>query len=198
MKKILLVALIGLAALSASAEKADANKTAVINYDSLDSDEVTQTTILTGNVILTKGTLVLKSDKAVIKETPEGYMAVTLTSNGAKSATFRQKRDAGPDLWMEGEAKRIEYDERNELVKLFAAAKVRQLEGAKVVRLVESEYLSYDSRKEVLVSRNDASGEHKPGMGRGTMILEPKVRRPAPATPAATPTPPATPATGTP
>ena len=97
-KNILALALLGLLALGASAEKADAGKQAVIDYDTLDVNEVTQTTTLTGNVIVTKGTLVLKSEKAVIKESPEGDMYVTLTSSAGKPATFRQKRDGGRDL----------------------------------------------------------------------------------------------------
>src|SRR5919112_2795426 len=105
MKKILhnvfAAALLSLLSLSAGAERADSLKQAVVDFDSLDVDEVTQTRILTGNVVLTRGTLVLKSDRALVKETPEGYMSVTLTSNNGRVATFRQKRDGGPDLWME-------------------------------------------------------------------------------------------------
>ncbi|NHZ40325.1 MULTISPECIES: lipopolysaccharide transport periplasmic protein LptA [Massilia] len=185
MKKFLAFALLGLAAASASAEKADAAKQAVIGYDSLETNEVTQITILTGNVVVTKGTLILKSDRATIKETPEGDMFVTLTAGAGKAATFRQKRDGGPDLWIEGQAQRIEYDERNDMMKLFSNARIRQLEGAKPTNEIESEFISYDSRKEVFLARNDASGTNKPGQGRGTMIIAPRKPRAAPATPAA-------------
>lgn len=173
MKKLLFCALLSLASLNAVAERADQFKEAVIEYDSLDVDNVTRTSVVTGNVVVTKGTLVLKSDKAVLKETPEGYHHVTLTSSG-KPATFRQKRDGGPDLWVEGEAVRIEYDERADIIKLFDNAKIRQLEGRKPTDQFESEYISYDSRKEQLVSRNDASGVVRPGKGRGTMIISPR------------------------
>ncbi len=183
MKKILILAMLGLAAMSASAEKADATKQTVLNYDSFDADEVTQTTVLSGDVVVTKGTLVLKADKAVVKESPEGDIYVTLTVNGGKLATFRQKRDGGPDLWIEGEAQRIEYDERNELVKLFSKAKLRELEGQKLTGEVGSEFISYDSRKGQLSGRNDASGTDKPGKGRGTMIIGPRKPRPAAGTP---------------
>lgn len=185
MKKFLLLVMLSVASLSASAEKADSAKQTVINYDSLDVDDVSQTSILTGNVVVTKGTLLLKSDKAVIKETPEGYMFVTLTAANGKSATFRQKRDAGPNLWVEGEASRIEYDERTEIVKLFTNARLRELEGPKPTRTVESEYITYDGRKEQFATRNDASGETRTGKGRATMIIAP--RKPTAPAPAATP-----------
>jgi lipopolysaccharide export system protein LptA len=181
---VIAAAFLSLLSLSASAERADSLKQAVINFDSLDVDEVTQTRILTGNVILTRGTLIMKSDRALVKETPEGYMSVTLTSGPGRVATFRQKRDGGPDLWMEGQAERIEYDERQELVKLFSKAIVRQLENGRLTNELDGAYISYDSRKEVATVRNDASGESKLGGGRGTLIIAPRRGAPA-AAPAA-------------
>jgi lipopolysaccharide export system protein LptA len=186
MKKILAAAFLSLLSLSAGAERADSLKQAVVNFDSLDVDEVTQTRILTGNVILTRGTLTLKSDRALVKESPEGYMSVTLTSNAGRVATFRQKRDGGPDLWMEGQAERIEYDERQELVKLFSKAIVKQLENGRLTNELNGPYISYDSRKEVATVRNDATGESKVGGGRGTLIIAPRrTAAPAAGTPAA-------------
>ena len=183
MKKLLAAAFLALLSLSASAERADSLKQAVINFDSLDVDEVTQTRILTGNVILTRGTLTLKSDRALLKESPEGFMTVTLTSGPGRVATFRQKRDGGPDLWVEGQAERIEYEEREELVKLFSKAIVKELENGRMTNELVGPYISYDNRREVATVRNDASGQTKAGGGRGTLIIAP--RRTAPvATPA--------------
>jgi lipopolysaccharide export system protein LptA len=174
MKKIIAAVCLSLAAFGASAERADSLKQAVINFDSLDVDEVTQTRILTGNVVLTRGTLLLKSDRALVKETPEGYMSVTLTAATGKLATFRQKRDGGPDLWTEGQAQRIEYDERAEMVKLFSNAEVRQLENGRMSNEIKGPFISYDNRTEVAQVRNDASGATKVGGGRGTLIIAPK------------------------
>jgi lipopolysaccharide export system protein LptA len=190
MKNIFAAAFLSLLSLSLSsarAERADSLKQAVINFDSLDVDEVTQTRILTGNVILTRGTLVMKSDRALFKESPDGYMNVTLTSGPGRVATFRQKRDGGPDLWVEGQAERIEYDERVELVKLFSKAIVKELENGRLTNELDGAYISYDNRKEVATVRNDPSGESKVGGGRGTLIIAPRRTAPAPAAaPAAT------------
>ena len=193
---VVAAAFLSLLSLSASAERADSLKQAVINFDSLDVDEVTQTRILTGNVVLTRGTLIMKSDRALVKETPEGYMSVTLTSGPGRVATFRQKRDGGPDLWMEGQAERIEYDERMELVKLFSKAIVRQLENGRLTNELDGAYISYDSRKEVATVRNDATGESKVGGGRGTLIIAPRRAPAAGAAPAAAGSTPAAPAAG--
>ena len=178
MKKIFAVVALSLASLTAMAERADSLKQAKVDFDDAHIDEVTQTRIFTGNVVLTRGTLLIKADKAVLKETPEGYMSVILTSNAGKTASFRQKRDGGPDLWTEGQAQRIEYDERTEVVKLFSNAIVKQLEGKRVTSEVNSPFISYDNRTEQANVHNDASGESKPGGGRGTIIIAPR-RAPA-------------------
>ncbi len=198
MKKLLAFALLSLAAAGAVAEKADAGKQTEITSDSVDFNEITQTRTLTGDVVVKKGTLLLKSDKAVLKESPEGDMHVTLTSSAARPATFRQKRDGGESLWVEGQAQRIEYDDRTSVVKLFTNAQVRQLEGSITADEIKAEFISYDSLREEFSGRNDASGETKTGKNRVTMTIAPRKPRPAagtvPATPATTPPPSAAPA----
>jgi len=183
MKKIL-AAVIFLLPLAAMAEKADALKPVAIDFSGESHiDQVTQTYTVTGNVVITRGTMVLKSDKAEVKESPEGYKTVILTANPGKIATFKQKRDGGPDLWSDGQAQRIEYDERADVVKLFSNAIVRQLENGRVSTEVKGPFISYNNRTEVADVRNDASGQDKPGNGRSTIILQPR-RAPAGAAPA--------------
>ncbi len=179
MKKYLMLAVMAVAAQSVMAEKADRLKEGTIKFDSADFDKVTQTNVLVGNVIMTQGTLIMKADKALLREDVDGNQYVTLTSDAKGAATFRQKQDGGPDLWVEGQAQRIEYDSDKELLKLFSSAKLKELEAGKVVKAFDSEYIAYDSRKEVVVVRNDASGESKPGKGRGTIILQPRLPKPA-------------------
>lgn len=178
MKKIFAAVLLSLLSLTAAAERADSLKQAEVEYDSADVDGITGTRILTGNVILTRGTLLLKADRALVRETPEGYMVVTLTASNGKLTTFRQKRDGGPDLWVEGQAERIEYEERTELVRLYSNAMVKELESARMTNQITGPFISYDNRKEVATVRNDVSGQTKAGGGRGTLILSPK-RAPA-------------------
>lgn len=183
----LLAAVLGLslASVGALAERADSLKEAVIQFDDAHIDPATQSRTLVGHVVLTRGTLTVQSDNAVIKESPEGYAYLTLTSAPGKLATFRQKSDGGPDLWFEGQAERIEYDERAELVKLFSKAIVKQTEGAAVTQEMDSAYIAYDSRKQVLVGHNDPSGADVPGKGRGTMTYLPIRKTAAAAGPAA-------------
>ena len=192
MKKLLLSAVLALVSGMAAAEKADSYKPMEIKFDNLEVDDVKQQRIATGNVVLTRGTLLMKAARAVVSQTPEGFQHVVLTGGGGK-ATFRQKRDGEGDQWVEGEAERIEYDENVELVKMFSKAKIKRLEGAKPSDEVEGEFISYDSRKEFFSVKNTSTGESKQGGGRGTMVIQP-TRTAPPATPPATTNP--TPAAG--
>jgi len=185
LKTILSAALLLAAMGAAHAEKADSNKPTQVTFDNLDADDVKQIKTFTGNVVLTRGTLLMKSPKAVVTEDPEGYQFVVLTGGAGTQATFRQKLDGAGDQWVEGRADRIEYDGKTELVKLFSKAEIKKLEGSKTASQVDGEFISYDSRREFFAVKNTASGESKPGAGRSTMVIQPSVKAapaPAPAT----------------
>jgi lipopolysaccharide export system protein LptA len=182
MNKLLLSAMLALLACVAQAEKADSNKPTEITFDQLDADDVKQIKTFTGNVVLTRGTLLMKSPKAVVTETPEGYQLVVLHSAPGVQATFRQKLDGPGDQWMEGQADRIEYDSKTELVKLFAKAQIKKLEAGKNASQVDGEFISYDSRKEFFAVKNTPSGETKAGGGRSTMVIQPSSKLATPTT----------------
>ena len=171
----------GLVTLSAArAEKADSAKPTVIEADQGSADDLRQSRTLTGNVVLVRGTLVMKAGRAQVTEDPQGYQFVTFWAAPGALATFRQKRDGG-DLWVEGEAERIEYDNKSEVVKLFSRARLKRLEGSAPSDEVEGAFISYDSRKEFFAVENSSSGQSKPGGGRVKMVIQPAGKGSAPA-----------------
>lgn len=187
MKKIVLMTLLSLAAAGlAHAEKADSDKAATITAQQGTADEVKQTRNLKGNVVLVKGTLTMKAGRALLTEDPQGYQFVTFWADPGKLATFRQKRDGEGDLWVEGEAERVEYDSRTEVVKLFSKAKMTRLAGSKATESASGAFISYDSRKEQFQLENSASGETSSAGGNVTMVIEAKkpAAQPAAAVPA--------------
>lgn len=177
MKRFLTIFLLltGLVASSSTyAEKADANKPTNVEANHMEYDDIKQINVFTGNVVLTRGTILMKANKMVVKQDPEGYQFVTLyaTPNGAL-ASFRQKRDGGPNEWIDGQAERIEYDDKHEVLKLFSNARMRRLDGDKPTDEVEGEYISYDTRAEYFTVHNTASGESKAGAGRIKAVIQP-------------------------
>ncbi len=121
------IVLAGLAAPVAQAEQADKNKPLVYSADHLSYDDLKQTTILTGNVELTKGTIIVRGDRAEIHQDPEGYSYATATSDKGL-AYIRQKRD-GVNEYFEGQGKRIDYDGKNDVSTLTGSAVARRLSG---------------------------------------------------------------------
>jgi lipopolysaccharide export system protein LptA len=163
---------------AARAEKADSAKPSVVDSNHMTYDDVRQVNTFTGDVVMTRGTLIMKAEKVVVTTDPDGYQFATLYAGPGKLATFRQKRDGGPDLWIEGEADRIEYDGKTEIAKLFVHAKMQRLAGVKVTDEVRGEFISYDSRAEYYSVNNNASGDSKAGGGRITAVIQPRVPAP--------------------
>jgi lipopolysaccharide export system protein LptA len=159
-------------ATTAHAEKADSSKPTVVDADQMAYDDVKQINTFTGTVVLTRGSLIMKAARVVVTQDAAGYQFATLYAAPGAPATFRQKRDGGPNLFIEGEAERIEYDGKTEIAKLFTKAKMRRLEGTKVSDEVEGEFISYDSRSEFFSVNNSASGASKPGGGRIKAVIQ--------------------------
>lgn len=157
------------------AEKADAEKQTNIEADQSTYDDINKVSTWTGNVVLTRGTLVIKANRIVVKQDAAGVQHATIYAAPGGIATFRQKRDGGDDLWFEGQAQRIEYDDDTELVKLYSNAKIRRLTGNKPTDEINGEFISYDSRTEFISVNNSASGQSKPGAGRVKAVIQPRM-----------------------
>jgi lipopolysaccharide export system protein LptA len=158
---------------SAFAEKADRNKPMVILADKLTHDDIQQVSVYSGNVILTKGTIILKGDKMVIRQDPEGYQYGVVTG---KLANFRQKRE-GVDQFIEGYGLEINYNGKTEVVRFIEKANVRRLEKEKVMDDIQGKIVVYDSRTETYTvdggSSESATGTNP--SGRVKVTIEPKI-----------------------
>jgi len=175
MRHFFLVMIIALCATSQShAEKADSTKPTNIEADQMTYDDAKQVNVFTGNVVLTRGTLTVKAGKVVVTQDPEGYQFAILYAAPGKLASYRQKRDGGSDLWMEGYGQRIEYDNKSEIANFYMKAKLKRLDGNKVTDEVNGEHISYDSKTEFFTVHNTSKGVSAPGAGRIKVILQPK------------------------
>jgi lipopolysaccharide export system protein LptA len=157
------------------AEKADFDKPTNVEATQMSYDEKKQINIFNGNVVLTRGTLVMHGEKLIVKQDAAGNQHATLYASAGSTARFRQKRDGGKDLWIEGyAADRIEYDSKTEIAKLFKQAKVKMLDSGRPTDEVEGDYISYDSRAEFYTVTNSTSGESKANGGRVKAVIQPR------------------------
>ena len=115
------------------AEKADRNKPMNIEADALRHDDLQQASVFTGNVLMTKGTIVLRGARLEVHQDANGYQTGTVTSEAGKRAFFRQQRDTAPGAtpeFVEGEAEAIEYNGRADTVRLVRRAELRRYRGS--------------------------------------------------------------------
>jgi lipopolysaccharide export system protein LptA len=158
----------------ASAERADRYQPTQIEADRMEYDDQGQVNVFTGNVVLTRGTIMIRGDRMVLRQDPEGFQYGTTTG---KPATFRQKRD-GVEEWIEGHGQELQYDGRNETVRLIRDARVRRTEGSRVADEIEGGLIVYDTRTERFVAEGGATPT---ATGRVRVTIQPRVAEPAPA-----------------
>ena len=167
LRQLLVFCTLGLIALSAMAEKADRDKPIEIEADTVTSNDAKKVSVYTGNVIVTKGTLIIKGDKMVMREDEMGFQHGSSYGN---PTTFKQKRD-GKDEYIEGSAMRIEYDGRMDKVQLFTKAWVKRGQD-----IVHGDYIMYDATaeySEVIGGGPQAATPATP-TGRVKAIIQPK------------------------
>ena len=129
LRPLLLIAALGLFGGLACAEKADRNKPMNVESDTLRFDDLKQTSVFSGRVVLTKGSIVIRGAKIDVRQDAEGYQFGVVTAEPGKLAFFRQKREA-LDEFIEGEGELIEYDSRADTVKFTTQAQLRRYRGA--------------------------------------------------------------------
>lgn len=192
-----LLAMMLLAAPNALAEKADKEKPTHIEANRMSADDARRMSVFEGSVVLTKGTAQVLADRIVVRQDAEGFQFATATG---KPVRFRQKGDPKPDrpaVWTEGEALRLEIDERNEKIELFERARVKRDQDE-----VRGEYIFLDQRTDYFSAssgRDAARDAAAPAAeSRVRAVIQPKFKPEVPKPPAAAPAPaaPATPPLG--
>ena len=156
----------------AMAEKADKEKPTNIESNRMSSDDTKRMSIFEGNVVLTKGTVVVRADRIVVHQDADGFQ---FTTAYGKPVRFRQKGDPKGDkegVWTDGEALRVEIDDRNERIELFERARV-----ARDQDVVNGEYIFLDQRTEffsVSTAKGAAPATPTAPGGRVKAVIQPK------------------------
>ena len=149
------------------AEKADREKPTQIEANRMSADDVRRLNVFEGNVVVTKGTMVLRADRLVVRQDAEGFQFATATG---KPARFRQRQDPKPGeqegIWIDGEALRIEFDDRNQKIELYESARVNR--GGDEVA---GDYIFVDQRSDFY---QVSAGKGPAGQGRVKAVIQPK------------------------
>lgn len=186
---LLLAAILAAPLAPAHAEKADRDKPMNVEADALRYDDLRQTSVFTGRVVVTKGTILIRGARVEVRQDPEGFQHGVVTAEPGQRAFYRQKRD-GVDEWIEGEGLTIEYDGRADRVKFIGRAEMRRLRGATVVDEITGSLVTYDNTNDTFaVDGGPVAGAPAQPGGRVRATLAPRGAASAPgaAAPAAPP-----------
>ena len=177
----------------AHAEKADRQQPMNIEADALRHDAQQQTSVFTGRVVVTKGSIVLRGARLDVRQDADGYQYGVVTAEPGKRAFFRQKRDTlpgAPDEFIEGESEVIEYDGKADNVRFITRAELRRYRGAVLSDEITGAVIVYNNLTDVFsvdgkrTATNAAGDAPTPG-SRVRAVLAPKDPPPAAAAPEA-------------
>lgn len=158
---------------AALAETADRNKPTQLEADKITVDDANKVHILEGRVVLTKGTMLLKTDRLVITQDADGFQKSVATGGANGLAYFKQRRDTGE--YVEGEAERIEREERIDRTDLYKRAWLKNGEDE-----VRGQFIRYDARTENYTVTNNSSGPTPGSDGRVRAVIQPRNQEAAP------------------
>ena len=172
---MVLVAMLAVLALPVAAEKADRDKPMNAEADALRYDDLKQTSVFTGNVIITKGTTIIRGERVDVRQDAEGYQQATVVAPAGKLAFYRKKRDL-VDEFIEGEAELIEYDSRADVVKLIRRAVLRRYNGAVLADETTGAQINYDNVTDVFTVAGGTQNRTSTNpSGRVRALLSPRV-----------------------
>jgi lipopolysaccharide export system protein LptA len=157
----------------AAAEKADSNKPMFIEADALKHDESTKTTIFTGRVNATKGTLVLRASKMVVVQDAAGKQVADMFAEPGERAFFRQKRE-GLDEFTEGEAETVSYDSQADKITLSGRSELRTYQGTRLSDRIQGPVIVYNNITEIFTVDGKPSG--KPDAKASTGSQPPRIK----------------------
>jgi len=173
----------------ALAEKADRDKPMNVEADNMRYDDLKQTNVFTGRVVMTKGSIIVRGARIDVRQDAAGYQYGLVTAEPGKLAYFRQKRD-GVDEFIEGEAETIEYDSKADNVKLIKRAVMRRYIGSTLGDETTGAVIVYENTTGVytvdggVAPGSKTAGTNGTGRVRAMLSPKPAASSAAPAAPA--------------
>jgi lipopolysaccharide export system protein LptA len=158
------------------AERADRGKPMEIESDGKQAASVdlkNKLTVISGNVVISQGTLRIRADKVEVREDVPGRFHATAIGNAEQPAVFRQKRDR-VDEYVEAEAQRVEYDGAAERVRFVGQAKLRVMRPSGPPDEASAAVISYDQRSDTIVFEGGAASAPGGTPGRAKLVFIPR------------------------
>lgn len=167
MKKSIVFSILAAIAAPTWALSTDKSQPIEVHADQFNGDEVKQTAVYSGNVVVDQGSMNLTGARLDLAITPKGYRRATITGSPARFKQQRDPKTKGVEEWVHAHASRITYDEETDKVTLEGKAQLSRSENGQQKDMTSGERIVYDMRN----ARSEVnSGEGK----RVTTIIAPR------------------------
>lgn len=141
--------------------------------DSLSYDDKTKTSVFTGDVIMTRGLLTLRSDELTIREDTEGYQFGTATVEGSKRVYIRQDRPEDFEV-LQGIGERAEYDGKAETFDLIGRARLTRFICGKPFDSISGERVRYFQKTDRYQAFGGPNSDN--ASGRVRSVVQPRAK----------------------
>ena len=141
--------------------------------DTLHYDDVNKTSIFTGNVVMTRGLLTLKSDRLEMREDAAGHQYGVATVNNQPKVFIHQQRPENFEV-IEGQGLRAEYDGSMGQFDLIGQAIVTRFICGKPLDTIHGDRIRYKEKSGTYEAQGGANSAAAGGRVRS--LAEPKAK----------------------
>ena len=156
----------------------DRQQPLLVDAGAMHYDDVKQLDVFTGDVVVTKGSMVIHAQRVEVRQSPDGYDMADAFGDAAHPATIDETLDAAPGEptpTMHGRALRLSYDGRTDVVTLNGQALLERLINGRVNDRAQGETIRYDNLNDrFAVSAGQAGTTSSNPQGRVRVMLSPR------------------------
>lgn len=155
----------------AQALESDKQQPTTIDANQMTYNEKSNVNVFTGNVLLTRGSLVIRGDKLTLTERSDGTQFATVEG---KPARFKQQRDSEKPnevLLINGTGNTIEFDGNKSIVTLTGAASIQKSANGQLTESISGTRITYEQNTEFL---NVVGSPSSSGSSRVQAVIKPK------------------------
>ena len=153
--------------------EADRLQPTTIDANQMTYNEKANVTVFTGNVLLTRGTLVIRGEKLTLTETADGNQFAKVEGSPAR---FKQQRDSqikSDVLLISGTGDMIEFDGNKSIVTLTGKASIEKIANGQQIESISGSKITYEQNTEFL---NVVGGPNSNGKTRVQAVIKPKTQ----------------------
>lgn len=155
-----------------NALQSDKQQATTIDANKMTYNEKSSVNTFTGDVLLTRGSLVIRGDKLTLIQNPDGSQ---LAKVEGKPAKFRQQRDSQTNevLMINGSGNLIEFDGKTSTISFTGKANIQKTSNGQLTEEISGNKITYEQNTEFL-SVTGAANNTNEGSPRVQAIIKPR------------------------